>query len=84
MKKISIRLFLFLAILSFTFTVASCKKNTVGLQLDFEQNNYQLVVGDEVILMPKAINGKISDLYLGWESSDETVVKCLNMTKQAV
>ena len=78
MKKLSIRLFLLLATLGFAFTVVSCKKNTVGLQLDFEQNNYELVVGEDVILMPKATNGKIADLYLEWESSDESVVKCLN------
>ena len=76
MKKLSIRLFLLLTILGFTFTVASCKENKVGLQLDFEKNSYEVILGDELVLTPQVTNGDIADLKLEWNSTDETVATC--------
>ena len=77
MKKFNIRLFLLIAIIGFAFTLASCKNNSNTLQLDFEQNSYELELGQKLTLEPVLKNGDIAEYKFEWITEDENVVECV-------
>ena len=84
MKKINVRLFLLVAILGFTFALASCKNNSNSLQLDFEKNSYDLELGQSLTLEPILKNADGTDYQFEWSVEDETVVECNNGELTAV
>ncbi len=85
MQKISNKVFIIFALLSFIFALASCtggdSKNNLKLLL--EQNEYQIEVGEEVKLIPTIENGT-EGLELVWTSYDNSVVTVDNGTLTGV
>ena len=78
MQKISNRLYLLFVLMSFIFGIfglTSCSDgNKTSLKLSFEQNEYQLEVGEQIEVEPIFKNAGEEPLYLVWKSYNTSVV----------
>lgn len=78
MQKISNRLYLLFVLMSFVFGIfglTSCSEgNKTSLKLSFEQNEYQLEVGEQIEVEPIFKNAGEEPLYLVWKSYNTSVV----------
>ena len=78
MQKISNRLYLLFVLMSFVFGIfglTSCSEgNKTSLKLSFEQNEYQLEVGEQIEVEPILKNTGEEPLYLVWKSYNTSVV----------
>lgn len=78
MQKISNRLYLLFVLMSFVFGIfglTSCSEgNKTSLKLSFEQNEYQLEVGEQIEVEPIFKNAGEEPLCLVWKSYNTSVV----------
>lgn len=84
MQKISNRIYLLFVLMSFVFGIfglTSCSEgNKTSLKLSFEQNEYELEVGEELELVPTIKNAGEEPLTFVWKSYNEDVASVLNGT----